>query len=100
MGSMDKIQAQLAEAMADHEMDFTYDGKKTGCSCGHWQDRGPVSAEADHADHLASMAAPVVKALLEAQLKTFAGLAAAHDRGRGGCVCPLCLAVAEESAAL
>lgn len=41
----------MAEVLAEHEMDFTYDGKQTGCSCGHWQARGPVSAHADHAAH-------------------------------------------------
>jgi len=41
----------MAAVLSEHEMDFTYDGKQTGCSCGHWQARGPVSAHADHAAH-------------------------------------------------
>jgi hypothetical protein len=45
----------MAGVIASHEMDYTYDGKQTGCSCGHWQSRGPVSATADHADHLQAM---------------------------------------------
>lgn len=71
--------SDMADVLNAHEMDYTYDGKQTGCSCGHWQARGPVSAHADLAAHqAAALSAAGFGPVQEAQEVAWA---AGYDKG-------------------